>query len=117
MSFKRTLAWLLVALVAVLSPTAGLSAAQSAEAQAGVYLDELWKASGTPGLSVAILVKGRLVLSEGRGFADLENMVPATSTTVYGIGPLSKVITAVAILQLVDRGAVGLDEVIQAYVP
>ena len=51
------------------------------------------------------------------GFADLDNLVPATGTTVYNIGSVSKAVTAVAVLQLVERGVVGLDDAIQQYFP
>ena len=53
----------------------------------------------------------------GRGFADLENLVPADGTTVYDIGSVSKVLTAVAVMQLVEQGKVRLDDSIRAYVP
>jgi CubicO group peptidase (beta-lactamase class C family) len=51
------------------------------------------------------------------GFADLDNMVPATGNPVYNIGSISKANTAVAVMQLVEQGKVGLDDAIQKYVP
>ncbi|HEY6136717.1 MAG TPA: serine hydrolase domain-containing protein [Thermoanaerobaculia bacterium] len=81
------------------------------------YLHDIWKSSGTPGISVAVAVKGEIVYAEGAGMAELENQVPATPQTVWNIGSVSKVITAVAVMQLVERGQVSLDDPIQKYVP
>jgi serine beta-lactamase-like protein LACTB len=71
---------------------------------------------GIPGLSVAIACRrGRW--SGGSGMADLENDVPAGAETVYPIASISKPITAVAVMQLAERGRLDLDAPIQAYVP
>lgn len=94
-----------------------LAASPPPEAQAKAYLEELWRSTGTPGISVAVMAQGRLAFSQGVGFADLENMVPANGSTVYNIGSVSKTLTAVAVLQLVEQGKVRLEDPIQKYVP
>ncbi len=101
----------------ILAPAVAFAAGPPPEAQARAYLEELWRSTGTPGISVAVLAQGRLAFSAGVGFADLENMVPATGSTVYNIGSVSKAQTAVAIMQLVEQGKVSLDDPIQKYVP
>lgn len=70
-----------------------------------------------PGLSAAVAIDLRPAWSEGFGMADLENSVPARAGTVYRLASLSKPITAVAVLQLVERGKLDLDAPIQKYVP
>ena len=70
-----------------------------------------------PGLSVAVATGDRLRWSEGFGLADLENDVPVRPTTVFRMASISKPITAVAVLQLAERGRIDLDEPIQRYVP
>lgn len=89
----------------------------SARARAAAYLEELWRASGTPAISAAVFVDGELVFSEAIGFADLEHLAPATTATVYNVGSVSKAISAVAVMQLVEAGEVDLDDPIQRYVP
>jgi serine beta-lactamase-like protein LACTB len=81
------------------------------------YVSGLWHQTGTPGISVAVSLKGKIVLSAGVGFADLDNLIPATGFTVFNIGSVSKVNTAVAVMQLVEQGKVSLDDPIQKYVP
>jgi serine beta-lactamase-like protein LACTB len=70
-----------------------------------------------PGLTVAAGVNARLAWVEGFGVADVENSVPAGPETVYRIGSISKSITAVAVMQLAERGKLDLDAPIQKYVP
>ena len=69
------------------------------------------------GLSVAISENGLLRLAGGFGKADLEHDIPAKPDTVYRLASISKPITAIAALQLVERGKLNLDAPIQTYVP
>ncbi len=69
-----------------------------------------------PGLSVAVAVDGKLVWSEGFGFADVEQSVPATGATRYRLGSVSKLFTAAIAVRLASRGALDLDAPIQHYV-
>jgi CubicO group peptidase (beta-lactamase class C family) len=66
---------------------------------------------------MAVARKGELVFSTAFGMADLENLVPARPTTVYDIGSVSKVMTAVAVMQLVEEGRVDLGDDIRTWVP
>src|SRR6266576_695609 len=70
-----------------------------------------------PGLSIAIVSDNQLRWQSGYGMADLENSVPAKAATVYRIASVTKPITAVAVMQLVERGKLDLDAPIQKYVP
>jgi serine beta-lactamase-like protein LACTB, mitochondrial len=72
---------------------------------------------GIPGLAIAVAVDGRMVYSEGFGFADLEERVPVWPTTKFRIGSVSKPLTAVALVQLVEQGKLDLDASVQKYVP
>ncbi len=70
-----------------------------------------------PGLSVAVGMNGEIAWTEGFGLADLENAVPASAETVYRLASISKPITAVAALRLVEQGTLDLDASIRTYVP
>ncbi len=69
------------------------------------------------GMSVAVGHHGALRYSSGFGLSDLENGYPARPDSVYRFGSISKTITAVAALELYDRGKLDLDVPIQRYVP
>jgi serine beta-lactamase-like protein LACTB, mitochondrial len=72
---------------------------------------------GIPGLAVAVAVDGRVVFAEGFGYADLEQRVPAWPATKFRIGSISKPLTAVALMQLVEQRRIDLDAPVQKYVP
>lgn len=70
-----------------------------------------------PGISVSVALAGELVWNSGFGLADVENYVPAKALTVYRTASVAKVMTAVAVLQLVEAGKLDLDAAVQRYVP
>jgi serine beta-lactamase-like protein LACTB, mitochondrial len=76
-----------------------------------------WLARGIPGITMAVAVDGKIIYSEGYGLADLEQRVPVWPTTKFRIASISKPLTAVALMQLVETGKVDLDAPIQKYVP
>src|SRR5215469_15288087 len=70
-----------------------------------------------PGLSAAVVLDGKPDWSQGFGMADLENYSPATSSTLFRLGSVSKPISATAVLELWERGALDLDAPVQKYCP
>jgi CubicO group peptidase (beta-lactamase class C family) len=74
-------------------------------------------AKSIPGVSVAVVENGAFIWSAGFGMADLENFVPATSSTLYRLASISKPLTAVAAMQLFERGKLDLDAPVQKYCP
>lgn len=79
--------------------------------------DDARLALGVPGLSAAVAVGDAVVWMQGFGLADIEQAVPVRPETVMRIASISKPITATAVMQLVERGLVSLDDPIQRYVP
>jgi CubicO group peptidase (beta-lactamase class C family) len=63
-----------------------------------------------PGASVAITHNSKIVYSKGFGFADVETNSQVTSSSLFRIASLSKPITAVAILQLVENKKLKLED-------
>jgi CubicO group peptidase (beta-lactamase class C family) len=70
-----------------------------------------------PGLSVALVENGEYEWSQGFGFADLENNVPASEHTLYRLASISKSLTATAAMELWERGQLDLDAPVQKYCP
>ncbi len=71
----------------------------------------------SPGGQLAVAYRGRLVLSRGYGFADRDTHAPATPDSLSRIASLSKLITAVAILHLVESQKLDLDAPAFALLP
>jgi serine beta-lactamase-like protein LACTB, mitochondrial len=74
------------------------------------------RAFAAPGLAVAVAADGKLVWSETCGFADLERRVGVVRTTQFGIGSVSKTLTAATAARLYQQGRLNLDAEVQRYV-
>ncbi len=66
--------------------------------------------------SVALVSGGKTVWSQTFGRVNKAGKKPS-STTQFGIGSVSKMVTATAVMQLVDQGKVSLDAPVVRYVP
>lgn len=75
------------------------------------------KILGAPGASISVMKDGRMIWSEGFGFADLEQRVPVTALTKFRVGSVSKPLTATALGLLYQEGKLDLDAPVQRYVP
>lgn len=62
-----------------------------------------------PGSSVVIMQRGRVVLARGYGWADLQIHQPVEPYSLFRLGSVSKAITAVTTLKLVEEGKLKLD--------
>jgi D-alanyl-D-alanine carboxypeptidase len=67
------------------------------------------------GLSLGVVKDGKLVIAKGYGLANVEANVPTTKDTVYDIASIGKQFTATAIMMLVEKGKIGLDDKITKY--
>ena len=63
-----------------------------------------------PGASLAVSEAGGVVYSRGFGLAELSSRERVQPDSLFRIASISKPITAVAVMQLVERGALSLDE-------
>jgi CubicO group peptidase (beta-lactamase class C family) len=61
------------------------------------------------GLAVGVVRHGGVGLFQGLGVADLASGTPITEDTVFRIGSITKTVTAIAVMQLWERGLVDLD--------
>ena len=80
-------------------------------------IPHIMKASGTPGLNLAIGYKGELIWEAGFGYADIAAKKKMTPSTVYHSGSLGKTYTGTAIMQLVEQEVIDLDTDISEYLP
>ena len=69
------------------------------------------------GMTIGVARDREILHLKGYGIADIENSVPATDKTVYRIGSITKMFTAVAILQLLEGDKLKLDDPLTKYLP
>ena len=60
------------------------------------------------GFGVGIVRDGRLEAFAGRGFANVATRTPISEDTVFRIASISKTFTAIAVMQLAEKGLVDL---------
>lgn len=63
-----------------------------------------------PGASLAVARNGRLVYARGFGVGDIEAKTPVQPDSLFRIASISKPLTAAAVMQLVERGKLKLDD-------
>jgi CubicO group peptidase (beta-lactamase class C family) len=114
----RRLFLILITGSCLLTLAAKASAGIPAETQAvfDAKIKEFMDKHQVPGLSAAIGVDNKLCYEKGYGLADIENDVPATAETIYRLASISKMLTGVAVMQLVEAGKIDLSAPIQKYV-
>jgi CubicO group peptidase (beta-lactamase class C family) len=81
------------------------------------YVEEWRVEHDCPGMSVAIVDRTETVFAAGFGMRQRDSDEPSTPDTLYGVGSVTKPITATAVLCLVEQGDIALDDAVADYVP
>ena len=84
--------------------------------QVDALLSPVFKA-GEPGAAVLVMKDGKPLVRKAYGMADLELGVPLQPEHVFRIGSMTKQFTAVAILMLMERGQLALDDPLTKFLP
>lgn len=98
------LALTLVALSAPATPAQETALPASAGTKIERAVTVFMSKANAPGVSVGVGKGTTVRWASGYGLADIEQFVPATADTVYRLASVSKPITAVATMQLIERG-------------
>ena len=81
------------------------------------YLDSLQERHGVRALECLILQNHETLLHFIKGTRDLAGKEPLTEKHLHNVFSASKVLTATAVMQLVERGRLGLDDSLADYLP
>jgi N-acyl-D-amino-acid deacylase len=73
-------------------------------------MHDFMKEHRVPGASIAVTHQGRTVFARGYGYSDIAAGEVAQPTSLFRIASISKPITAVAILQLIEQNKLKLDD-------
>jgi len=73
-----------------------------------------WK---VPGLGVAVVQNGKIILTKGYGLRDRERNLPVTPDTLFAIGSITKSLTVTTLGTLVDEGKLDWDKPVRDYLP
>ena len=81
------------------------------------FVREWMREANVPGASLAVTDRNEVVYADGFGSRDLASNAPATPTTLYGFGSVTKSFTALAVLQGVENGWFDLSDSIADHTP
>jgi CubicO group peptidase (beta-lactamase class C family) len=70
-----------------------------------------------PGVALAVVGDAQVVWSRGLGVRDRASREPVTTSTIFEAASMSKPVFAYAVMQLSERGAIGLDTPLTSYTP
>ncbi len=102
--------------IAMARPAAGQKTAAPPPGFDG-YVAQVLETFSVPGVGVAIVKDGRVVLARGYGVRRLGSPVPVDAQTQFGIASNSKLFTATSIAMLVEAGKLEWDAPVIRYLP
>ena len=70
-----------------------------------------------PGMAIAVVKDGKVILSHGFGYADVEKKTPVTPETIFAIGSTTKAFTATVTGMLIDEGKMTWDDPVTRHLP
>ena len=107
----------LLSVLAVAPLSAQSNGSRDVVRELDAYFAKAAKDWNVPGLAVAVVHKGQLVLARGYGVREVGKPEPIDTQTIFAIASTTKAITAAALGMLIDEGKVRWDDPVTKYVP
>ena len=119
MLLSRSCGWLLACLLSLpaLAQTASPVTAPLDVTAVDAVVVRTLQAFDVPGLAVAVVKDGQVVLAKGYGVRSLATQEPVDANTLFGIASCTKAFTAAALGLLVDEGKLRWDDKVTKYLP
>jgi CubicO group peptidase (beta-lactamase class C family) len=93
------------------------AAASSALEGFDAFVELAMKSWAVPGLAVAIVKDGKVVLTKGYGLRNVQANLPVTADTLFAIGSSTKAFTTMAMGILAEEGKLAWDDPVTKYLP
>jgi CubicO group peptidase (beta-lactamase class C family) len=85
------------------------AARASADSEPRAWVAQMLSRRPSVGMAVGVVRHGSLEFFHGHGVADIESKTPITEETIFRIASITKTFTAIAVMQLWERGLLDLD--------
>ena len=105
------------ALPLILLLSLSCAAQDAVSAKVDEYIRSEMQAQQIPGVALAVIKDGKMIIARGYGFANVEHQVPVKPETIFQSGSTGKQFTATAVMMLVEDGKLNLDDKITKYFP
>lgn len=103
--------------VAITLFTVSFTFAQITVPEVDKLVNRTLTAFNVPGIAVAIIKDGKVVLAEGYGVKSIDTKEKVDANTLFGIASNSKAFTSAALAMLVDEGKINWDDKVVKYLP
>jgi CubicO group peptidase (beta-lactamase class C family) len=122
MKATKTTSLILILALALIQSCNQNKGNQTLTQESGVkLLDSLFNTAVTkseiPGAVVYLAHNGKNVFNKAYGFRNIRNKVPMQNNDIFRMASMTKALTAVALLQLYERGLLFLDDKVSKYIP
>src|SRR4051812_18695221 len=91
--------------------------AQITNQEVDELVNRTMKAFDVPGIAVAIVKDGKVVLAKGYGVKSIITQQKVDANTLFGIASNSKAFTSAALAMLIDEGKIKWDDKVTKYLP
>jgi len=105
------------AIVLVALTLVTVARAQSPPPDLDAYVAASMKTFNVPGMAVAIVKDGKIIVAKGYGVRKLGDPTPVDEFTLFGIGSNTKAFTAAALATLIDEGKLSWDDPVYQRLP
>lgn len=109
---RHSIATLTTILLLLVAPCA---AQDAIPAKVDDYVKAELQRQRIPGISLAVIKDGQIVLARGYGLANVEHQIPVKPETIFQSGSVGKQFTATAVMMLVEEGKLSLADSIRKY--
>src|SRR5215204_766444 len=106
---------LLSACIAIALTCAAFGQASPPASKVDEYIHNEMEKRHVPGLAVAVVKDGKVLLAKGYGMASVELQAPVKPETLFQTASIGKQFTATAVMMLVEQGKINLNEKINKY--
>lgn len=89
--------------------------AQNVNSKVDEIINREMKERRIPGLQLAVVQNGKIVLSKSYGYANIQDNISVKNTTIFPINSNTKIFTGVSVMQLVEQGKIELNAPIKKY--
>lgn len=113
---RQILGLLLVVVALLPSPVYSLSAAPDLTQRIDDYIQAQMARMNIPGIGLGVVADGQAFYSQGYGVC-ASGGAPVVADTPFLLSSLTKSFTALAVMQLVEQGKLGLDDPVRTYLP
>ena len=115
--FRPSVMIVAISLLSIATPVVAAPDPATFPARVDAYFEKEISPDQVPGVAVAVLRGDEVLIAKGYGLANIEHNVPVTRDTIFQLGSVGKMFTAVAVMTQVEQGKIRLDDPIVKYFP